>query len=56
MQPIAAYYLVIATEESRKASARRPYQHVPPKRSGRSRLSGAVSSLTRPFRAAPSPA
>jgi hypothetical protein len=56
MQSIAAYYLVVANEEARKASARRPYQHVPPKKSGRSRLSSALSSLARPFRAAASPA
>jgi len=51
MQPIAAYYVFVANEEARNAEFRQHrYASVPPKRSGRSRVAAALSSVVRPVR------
>ncbi|HEY7968999.1 MAG TPA: hypothetical protein VID95_03330 [Candidatus Limnocylindrales bacterium] len=50
MQPIAAYYFFIATEEARNAEFRHRYVSVPPKPAGRSRVAAALAALRHPAR------
>jgi hypothetical protein len=50
MQPLAAYYVMVATEEARKASAEPRYQFAPPARKTRSRIASIVTALARPVR------
>jgi hypothetical protein len=49
MNAIAAYYVVIANEEARKASAA-PRYHVAPRTASRSRIGSIVAALARPVR------
>ena len=49
MNAIAAYYVVIATDEARKASAAPRYNVAPPETS-RSRIGSIVAALARPVR------
>jgi hypothetical protein len=48
MNAIAAYYVVIANEEARKASAAPRYLVAPP--ASRSRIGSIVAALARPVR------
>ncbi|HEV7809157.1 MAG TPA: hypothetical protein VGO64_01050 [Candidatus Limnocylindrales bacterium] len=49
MQPLAAYYVVVATETARNAQEHR-YQSAPPSHARRTRLAAAVASFLRPAR------
>lgn len=51
MQPLAAYYVVVATETARKAQEHR-YQSAPPRHARRTRFSAAIASFVRPARRA----
>jgi len=48
MMSIASYYVVVATEETRRASAQPRYQSIPPKRP--SRLASIFSTVLAPVR------
>ena len=48
MNAVAAYYVVVATEEARKANATPAYRVAPPK--GPSRIAALVASFSRPIR------
>ncbi len=57
MQPIAAYYVYVATEHAREASAReRRYRTAAAQRTTRRRFGAALGALVRPLRGAPSAA
>ena len=50
MQPLAAYYVMVATEEARKASVEPRYQVAPPATKTHSRITSIVAALARPVR------
>ena len=52
MQPLAAYYVVVANETARKAQAHPRYQSAPPAHARRTRFAAAVASFVRPARRA----
>ena len=56
MQPIAAYYVFIANERAREASARHQYRSAPPKPRTARRFGAALGALVRPLRGAVSAA
>jgi hypothetical protein len=52
MQPLAAYYVIVATETARKAQEHPRYESAPPSHARRTRFAAAVASFVRPARRA----
>jgi len=50
MQPIAAYYVYVATERARESNARHQYRSTPPKRTPRRAFGSVLGAIVRPLR------